>query len=441
MNATFSTNQNKKMVVNLKIKSLKGSVVLPGDKSIAHRALIHASLAMGDSSISNLPVSRDIRATQSALKKLGVPMRQSAVGDLVIMGSGGELAPPDTPIDCMNSGTTMRLLMGVLASCPFESNLVGDESLSKRPMERIAKPLRTMGVEISTTDGRAPVKITGNLKLNPINYELPVASAQLKSALIYAALFANGQSVIIEPQLSRDHTEIALERICPGNFKREYSDARTNIINGPVELDSFETTIPSDPSSAAYLVALALLLPDSEITFHNLLLNPCRIKYLDLLHQMGGDIEITQTGNEMGEKVGDVIVRSSELHCVDISSDDIPLLIDEIPLLAMISTKAKGRFEIKGAEELRYKESDRLKATIENFRLLGVDLWEFPDGLSFDCPARLESVAVNTYSDHRILMSLMVVSIIHNLDLEFESFTNLDVSFPEFPDYLALLSR
>lgn len=414
--------------------------MFPGDKSIAHRALIHAALAAGDSSISNLPMSKDLLATQEALKNLGVQINQNATGEIIVTGSGGELTPHESPIDCMNSGTTMRLLMGVLASCPFESVLVGDESLSKRPMERIAIPLREMGVEIITTDGCAPVKITGNSKLTPIEYELPLPSAQLKSALIYAALNADGKSVIHEPELCRDHTEIALEQLCPDNFKRENSDRYRTIIIGPAKLKSFKTTIPSDPSSAAYFVGLALLLPDSKITFHNLLLNPRRIKYLYLLKEMGGDIEITRTGHEMGEVIGDVVVKSSKLKCVEIESADIPLLIDELPMLAMISTKAKGRFEIRGASELRHKESDRLKATVSNLKSLGVDVLEYPDGLAFDCPSQLNPAPVDSYSDHRILMSLVVLSIAHDLELEFDDKENFAVSFPQFMDYLSQLS-
>lgn len=423
------------------IKSLNGSVILPGDKSIAHRALIHASLAYGDNVISNLPSSGDVKATVKALMQLGVPIRQTASGELSIMGGGGDLAPSANPIDCMNSGTTMRLLMGVLASCPFESELVGDESLTRRPMERVAEPLRMMGIEVITTDGHAPVKIIGRADLKPLEYKLPVASSQLKSSLLYAAVYTHGESVITEPVLSRDHTEIALEKICPTGYKRKTEgNLCRHIINGPSELDAFKTSIPADPSSAAYIAAIALLKPDSKVTFHNLLLNPRRIKYLEILKRMGGDIEITPTGKEMGEIVGDVIVRSSELKNVEINERDIPLLIDELPLLAVIATKAEGGFKIRGAEELRLKESDRLKAIVENLGRMGIEITEYPDGFTFDGHAKPVSAPINHFGDHRILMSLIVLSVIHNLEMNIDDLSVLDVSFGEMIDYLSLLS-
>jgi len=430
-----------KMLNLNEIKSLNGSVLLPGDKSISHRALIHASLAMGDSVISNLPSSRDVNATVKALIRLGVPIRQTAPGELSIMGGGGDLAPPANPIDCVNSGTTMRLLMGVLASCQFESELVGDESLSRRPMERVAEPLRMMGIEVITADGHAPVKIIGRADLKPLEYNLPVASSQVKSSLIYAAVYADGESLITEPMLSRDHTEIALEQICSTGYHRKLEgNSCRHIINGPSELDAFETSIPSDPSSAAYIVAIALLKQDSEVTFHNLLLNPRRIKYLEILKRMGGDIEIMPTGKEMGEIVGDVVVRSSELKNVEINKRDIPLIIDELPLLSVIATKAKGGFEIRGAGELRFKESDRLKAIVENLRRMGIEITEYPDGFTFDGQAKPVSAPINHFSDHRILMSLIVLSVIHNLELNFDDLSALGISFGEFMDYLSLLS-
>ena len=216
--------------------------------------------------------------------------------------------------------------MGVLASCPFESELVGDESLSKRPMERVAIPLRKMGVEITTTDGHAPVRIIGKKNLKPLEYELPIASAQLKSALLFAAAFAKGTSTIIEPVLSRDHTEIAFEQICKSGYKREMDgDVCTHIINGPIEFEPFKLAMPSDPSSAAYIIAIALLKPDSKVVLNHLLLNPRRIKYLEILKQMGGNIDIEQTEMEMGEIIGTVTVQSSELKNVKIKEKDIPL--------------------------------------------------------------------------------------------------------------------
>ena len=469
-----------------KIKSVRGSVFLPGDKSIAHRALIHSALSMGDCEISNLPESLDVLTTLNALRKLHVPIYKIADGEYRIKGGGGDLAPPDEPIDCVNSGTTMRLLIGVLASCPFESVLIGDQSLSKRPMERIAEPLRMMGAEVVTTDGHAPVKIIGRSDLKPIEYIIPVPSAQVKSGIIYAARGAVGESVITEPIQTRDHTERALEKLCPSGYVREFIDAdklsavqnEPNIsyadklsavqneanlsnlhceetilgartacphkiihrIKGPCDIDGFNTTIPPDVSSAAYLIALALLMPDSEIEFHNLLLNPTRTRYLEILQSMGSDISIEQTGVELNEPVGTVIAKSSELKNIEIQKEDIPLIIDEIPLLGVIASKADGIFAIGGASELRLKESDRIKSLVENLKRMHVDITERADGFTVSGKQSPVAGEINHFDDHRILMSLIVFSVIHGLDIDFADLNPLRVSFPEFLQYIQLLS-
>lgn len=425
--------------INSGKNSFNGIISLPGDKSIAHRALLHASLAMGDSRISNLPRSKDIQSTISALQTLKVPIIKSFEDEITIMGGGGEYAEPDSAIDCGNSGTTMRLMMGLLAASPFETKLIGDESLSKRPMERVAEPLRKMGAQIETSNGKPPVKIIGQSPLQTIEYKLPVASAQLKSALIYASMFANGESIIIEPVISRDHTELALECLCSGNYHREITDEGTrHFIKGGFEISSFDTNIPGDPSSAAYFVALALLMPDSEVTFAGLCLNPRRIRYLEILRMMGGDIEITPKKKELGEEVGDVIVRSSELSNLEIDPRDVPLIIDEIPLLAVIASKANGELVVRGADELRFKESDRISAIAGNLKAAGCDIDEYPDGFRIGGMKKVNSFSMNHYHDHRILMSLIVFALIHNLEIDVDDLSLLDVSFPEFMDYINL---
>jgi 3-phosphoshikimate 1-carboxyvinyltransferase len=424
-----------------KIKSVRGSVFLPGDKSIAHRALIHSALSMSDCEISNLPESLDVLTTLNALRKLQVPIYKIVDGEYKIKGGGGELAPSDDPIDCNNSGTTMRLLMGVLASCPFESVLIGDQSLSRRPMERIAQPLRMMGAEIVTTDGHAPVRIVGRRDLKQIEYIIPIPSAQVKSGIIYAARSAIGESVITEPIQTRDHTERAFEKICPSGYFREiYTDRIVHRIKGPCDIDGFTTTIPSDLSSSGYLIALALLMPDSEIVFHNLLLNPTRIRYLEILQSMGADISIEQTGMELNEPIGTVIAKSSELKNIEIQKEDIPLIIDEIPLLGMIASKADGVFTIGGASELRFKESDRIKSLVENLKRMNVDVSESEDGFTVSGKQSPVASEINHHNDHRILMSLIVFSVIHGLDIEFPDLNPLEVSFPEFMQYIQLLS-
>jgi len=430
------------MRIKARAGAFNGIVSLPGDKSIAHRALLHASLAMGDSRITNLPSSDDVLSTLNALRSLKVPIRKTSRGEVIVMGGGGEFQSPDSEINCGNSGTTMRLLMGVLAGSPFESKLIGDKSLSRRPMERIAKPLRMMGVKVHTSNGFPPIAIEGKIPLKPIAYELPIASAQLKSALIYAALFTDGESLITEPIMSRDHTEIALENLCALNYKREVSESVIkHHVKGRFEMPSFETTVPGDPSSAAYLIALALLTPDSEITFKGILLNPRRIRYLEILKMMGGDIEIAESGKELGERVGDVTVRSSDLKNVEIHNKDVPSIIDEIPILTVIATKSQGEFIIHGAEELRVKESDRIASMVLNLRSVACEVEEYQDGLRIRGESQLHAGSINHKGDHRILMSLIVLSMVHNLDLEFDDLSPLSISFPEFLDFINLLSK
>ena len=429
------------MRIPKKIGPLRGTVSLPGDKSIAHRALIHGALAMGDSRISHLPGSLDISSTFKVLQALHVPINLKPNFEAEITGCGGDFSVPLKPLDCGNSGTTMRLMMGVLAGCPFESILTGDESLSRRPMERVAEPLRMMGAKVGTEDGSPPVTIEGKFPLKPITYELPTTSAQVKSALIYAAAFADGESKIIEPIPSRDHTEIFLEIMCPENYQRASSiDYIEHSIRGPMEFPPFSVEIPGDPSSAAYLVALVLLIPDSEITITGLLLNPRRIRYLEIFKAMGGQIEITVRGKSMGEQVGDIFVKSSSLKNVEIAGNDIPLLIDEIPLFAVIATKAEGELIVRDAKELRYKESDRIDVIARNLRSLGCKVEEFDDGLKVLGQSRIKAARVEHFGDHRILMSLIVLSLVHELELDLEDLSPLDVSFPEFPEYIKLLS-
>lgn len=424
-----------------RIKCIRGDISLPGDKSIAHRALIHASISNGDCLLSNVSSSQDVETTIRALMKLGISIRKTSESEYRIMGSGGDLAPPSEPLDCADSGTTMRLLMGILASCQFEAELTGDESLLKRPMERLAEPLRKMGVKVETSNGYPPVKMIGSKFLSPLEYVLPVGSAQVKSALIYASMSAKGQSILTDPWMSRDHTEIALETLCGSCYERKTDrNIYKHVIKGPCEFPGFDMNIPGDISSAAYLCALACCLPGSDLTIHAVLLNPRRIKFLEIIREMGGDITIGPDSTELGEITGSVRVKHSTLSNVRIDPSVIPMIIDEIPVLAMVATAAQGEFSIRGAGELRYKESDRLDAVCRNLVNLGASVQKYDDGFSFSGPLKLKKSNVDSLHDHRILMSLIVLSLIHNLDLEFDSPDAINVSFPEFPDYLSLLS-
>lgn len=400
---------------------------MPGDKSITHRAYIFGALARGVTVIEGASHGDDCNSTRRCLANLGVRIETEG-GENVIHVHGREsLDAPAAPLDCGNSGTTLRLLMGLLAPEYFECELAGDESLNTRPMERVAKPLREMGARIETTDGKPPVRIAGS-RLHAASVTPEAASAQIKSAVLLAALRTEGVTTIREKAPTRDHTERMIRM-----FGGEVRTRRTDIeISGPQTLTATRLQIPGDPSSAAPFVVAALILPDSEVTIEGVLLNPHRIRYLDVLRSMGADIQIEPAPDTQGEVSGRIIARSSKLHGVNVLPGDIPSVVDELPILAVAGAFAEGRFEVRGAEELRVKESDRIKAIVEGLGAMGADIEELEDGFSIHGGASLQGTTVKSHGDHRIAMALAVAALGSRGETDIEGAEAVSISLPLF---------
>ncbi len=417
-------------------QSLLGVVELPPDKSIAHRAALLAALADGTSRLVNYSPAADPQSTLSCLRQLGVPIFEDEHGILIVEGRGLEgLQAPDRPLDCGNSGTTMRLLAGILAGQPFDSVLVGDASLSRRPMERIAAPLRQMGAALTLTDGHAPIHIRGGRTLRGITYRLPVPSAQVKSCVLLAGLFAEGETTVIEPIPSRDHTERML-----GLNVVELGGERYLTIQGGMRIPPRTWTIPRDFSAAAFFLVAGTIVPDSEIRLPGVGLNPSRSALLDVLRAMGADIRVENERVYGGEPIADLIVRSSSLHGVQVSGALIPNLIDEIPVLAVAAAYATGRTEIRDAAELRVKETDRIAAMAENLQALGACVEVFDDGLAIEGGRRLRGTIVQSFDDHRIAMAMGVAGLVAEGETIIDGAECARISFPGFWEVLDRLA-
>ena len=403
---------------------LKGRITIPSDKSISHRAVIFSSLANGKSVIKNFSKGHDPLSTLEVCKNLGI--NYEFINNELHITSQGRLQTPENPLYCGNSGTTMRLMAGVLAGQKFNSTLTGDQSLSKRPMKRIIEPLSLMGASIASNDNRAPLKISG-AKLHGIDYTSRLASAQVKSAILLAGLFADGKTVFTEPYLSRNHTELMLSYMG--------ADIRTNGLTVEIsksELKPQTIEISGDISSAAYFIAAGLIVPDSEIILQNIGLNPTRTGILDVLKSMGADIEILDKRTVSNEITGDLRVCTSDLKSCEISGDLIPRLIDEIPVIAVLATQAEGTTVIKNAEDLRNKESDRIRAVVTELKKLGADIEETQDGMIINGKTPLKGGAeVDTYNDHRLAMSLYTAGLISEKEILIKDFDWINISFPE----------
>ncbi|NTW51339.1 MAG: 3-phosphoshikimate 1-carboxyvinyltransferase [Chlorobiaceae bacterium] len=415
---------------------------LPPDKSISHRAALIGALAEGSTEITNFSGGYDNQSTLSVLKDAGIAIRQQEIpaGDgrivrNVVIESGGlwSFKAPTQPLMCNNSGSTMRMLAGILAAQPFRSELVGDASLMKRPMKRIADPLRQMGAEISLTPaGTAPVVIVGTRDLKPIEYHLPVPSAQVKSLVAFAAMHADGRSKIIEPIRSRDHTELmlGLETIDRPDGVREI------IIDGRKPLGAKPFHVPADPSAACFMIALGLLGQRSEVVLRQVCLNPTRVAYIDLLQEAGAGLVIENARSVGGELIGDIVVRScSSLKPLRISDHAVVAgVIDEVPMLAVLSAFASGEFELHNAAELRTKESDRIDAIVVNLQRLGFECEQYPDG--FVVKGRTGSiqqdVVIECFDDHRIAMSFAIAAEAAGASLVLSDRDVVGVSFPNF---------
>ena len=424
---------------------------MPGDKSISHRAAMIAALAEGVSRIRNFSTGTDCNSTLSCLNELGVSIVREGA-DLLIRGVGRDgFRPPRGPLDCGNSGTTMRLLAGILAGQNFESTLTGDASLRSRPMARIIEPLQMMGASISSDDGCAPLVVHGHQPLQAISYKLQVASAQLKSCILFAGLSAVGRTEIIENEVTRDHTERMLRgfgvQIESGAAERGAENASSDIVasvNGPVRFPARDISIPGDISSAAYFIAAAALLPGSSLEVKDVGVNPTRVLFLKQLRAMGLDVEITETGDESNEPEGLIRVQGSERQTSSAKFDSpmmiqgfmIPQLIDELPLFAVIGSQIEGGIEIRDAAELRVKESDRIATTAMNLRAMGAEVKELDDGLRVSGRSRLRGVKIDPRGDHRIAMAFAVAGLLADGETEIKDSECVAVSFPEFFDLL-----
>jgi 3-phosphoshikimate 1-carboxyvinyltransferase len=416
-------------------RPLEGEIKVPGDKSIGHRAVIFASIARGRSRIFNLSGGEDNQRTVQAFKDMGVEIRSEGES-LFVEGRGWEgLSEPRRTIDCGNSGTTMRLLSGLLAGRPFASRLDGDSSLRRRPMQRVIEPLSRMGAEISSQGGTglAPLEIRGG-KLKAIKYKMPVASAQVKSAILLAGLQAEGITTLEEPQSSRDHTELMIKGF-GGDVK---VDCRSVSVAGGQQLGGREVRIPGDISSAAFFLAAAATVPGSEILVREVGVNPTRDGVIEILRRMGAKIELLNERIETGEPVADIRVTGSTLKGIDIGPEMAARTIDEYPVLAVAAVLAQGVTQISGVKELRFKESDRIATMTEGLRRLGAAVEEREDGMTIRGGKALEAASVKTYGDHRVAMALAVAGLSARDGIQLDDAECVDISFPTF---FTLLNR
>lgn len=412
-------------IINSTNKGLKGTVTIPSDKSISHRAIMFTSLAKGKSVIKNFSNGQDPHSSLNVCKALGI--EAEFINNELIVKSKGILSAPPLPLDCGNSGTTMRLMSGILAGQNFNSTLIGDESLSKRPMKRVIEPLSLMGAKIESNEFKAPLKIYGQ-ELKPINYISKLASAQVKSCILLAGLNINGQTTFTEPYVSRNHTEIMLKYM---GANISVNNTTTTIEKSELEPKTIE--ICGDISSAAYFIVAGLIVPNSKIILKNVGLNPTRTGILEVAKKMGGNVEILDKKNISGEDIGDIQISYSDLKACTIEGEIIPRLIDELPVIAVLATQAKGTTIIKDAQDLRNKESDRIKAVVTELKKIGADIEETPDGFIINGKTNLKGdTEVETYHDHRLAMSLYVAGLICDKPIAINGFEWVDISFPEF---------
>ncbi len=420
--------------------ALEGTIVVPGDKSISHRALMLGSLAVGESEITGLLEGEDVLRTAEAMRALGAHVRRESPGQWRVAGCGtGGLAEPDNVLDMGNSGTAARLLIGLLATHPFVSTLTGDASLRRRPMRRVTDPLSMFGARfVCREGGRLPITIEGTDEALPVNYRLPVASAQVKSAVLLAGLNAPGVTTVREPRATRDHTERMLTHF--GVLVAVFRDGAETVIEvtGEVEMTARDVRVPGDISSAAFPLVAAAIRPGSAVTVRNVGLNPLRAGILETLRDMGAAIRIDNVRTEAGEPVGDVSIDATELRGVDVPPERVPAMIDEFPILAVAAACAAGTTRMTGLAELRVKESDRLSAMAEGLSACGVALEEGQDSLTIHGtghpPQGGAMIAVDL--DHRIAMSFLVLGGATGDPVAVDDAAPIDTSFPGFADLM-----
>jgi 3-phosphoshikimate 1-carboxyvinyltransferase len=420
------------------VPALVGHVAVPGDKSISHRAVLIGAISDGEARVAGFGRSADTEATIAAVRSLGAGVDEHDIDTLTVHGVGLRgLSEPESPIDCGNAGTLMRLLPGILAGQRGRFELVGDDSLSSRPMERVAEPLRRMGATVVTDAGHPPLTVEGG-QLQPIDYELPVPSAQVKSAVLLAGLFADGETTVVEPLPTRDHTERMLE-LAGARVRRR---PQSVTISGAERLALGSIDIPGDFSSAAPFLVAAAIVPGSSVTVHGVGLNPRRTGLLEVLERMGARVAVYNRRSIGGEPAGDVEVRASELVGATVEPSEVPTLVDELPLFALAACHAWGDSVVRGAAELRVKESDRIDGVVEELRRLGAHIRATKDGYRVrGVPARLRGGTVDARGDHRLAMLGAVAGVSSREGVELRGSEAVDVSFPGFFELLAQLEQ
>ncbi len=427
---------NKKNKIVKPAKFVKGQITLPGDKSISHRTLLFAALAKGKSKIKFLNNGADVLSTIVCLQKFGIKFQLGRYS--VEVDSPGfkkwnrEIVGP---INCGNSGTTTRLLAGLVAGQGIDVKMIGDESLSARPMKRVIDPLRQMGADIKSDDGKLPMIFHGS-KLEGIRYTLPVASAQVKSCLLFAGLFADGKTYITEKIQTRDHTENMMKIFGISIFKKKDVLSINKLKHLVIP---FNYSVPGDPSAAAFWIAAGLLVPNSKLTLKRISLNPSRICYIKLLQKIGCKIRINSTDQSL-EPSGNIIIQSSKIKSFSVGKKITASLIDEIPILALIATQAKGKSTFRGLKELRHKESDRIKSIVENLKSMGAGIKEYSNGFDIFGPTKLKGNTVDSYGDHRIAMMLSIAGLIANSPVKIKNHSIVNISYPDFYGILKRIS-
>ena len=413
--------------------SIKGTVTLPGDKSLSHRALIFAAMSNGESQILNLSDGNDVMSTRECLEHCGIKIFDKGQTTFV---RGGSFTDPTVDLNCGNSGTTTRLLLGVLAGKGINARFIGDQSLSSRPMDRILDPLTKMGLKSNSNDGKLPISIFKS-DLNGISHNSLIPSAQIKSAILLAGIEANGETSTTESILSRNHTEIMLKKLG--------ATLSTNNLTNTISKSSLSSLInfnvPGDPSTSSFFSTAAILLPNSSISIKNILLNPTRIGFYKIIEKMGAKLSYLNEKITFGEQIGSLTIVSSNLKSVNISKTDVPGLIDELPLIALLATQANGTTKVRDAEELRFKECDRIKAICKNLINMGANIKELDDGFIIKGPTPLKATKIKTYGDHRIAMTFAIAGLISKEEIELDNPDCVSISFPKFYQELERLKK
>ncbi len=430
-------SNEQKPLIAFPSSRLEGSVVISGDKSVSHRAVILGALAVGETKIRGLLESDDVLATLNAVQLLGSTVKRNPNGSYSIFGVGtGGFFEPDNVIDCGNSGTAVRLLIGAVSTAPITTIFTGDTSLRSRPMKRIKEPLSRFGTEFyGRKSNLLPMAVIGSGEPVPIVYKLPVPSAQVKSAVLLAGLNTPGQTTVIEEKSTRDHTERMLKAFGAGVAIQETEEGTAITVDGYAELNPLELEVPSDPSSAAFIISAGLIVEDSSITVRNIGMNPTRTGLFKTLEEMGANLQYEMIDNPSGEPLAHVQVQSSDLKGVEVPPERAPSMIDEYPILSAVAAVAEGDTVMRGVKELRVKETDRIKAMVDGLKSCGVEVTEYEDGLTVHGKGKGSvkgDATVNTYFDHRIAMSFLCLGLTSKKPITVDDGTAINTSFPQF---------